>query len=437
MIPHPIQQPWVARLEEIHHRLGDPFGGYFDDNPEWRPEEDGLLDSTAVRRWMKVVGWGARSDLYTFQQALEGKSGPRVRLNGEEILMLSTYDYLGLIGHPTVEEAAIDAIRMFGTGSGGVRLLTGTTALHRALEDELAAFKGTDAALTFTSGYLANLGIITSLLGSDDKVILDERAHRSITDACKLAQVMVMRFQHNDMESLESALKKSPHGRRTLIVVEGVYSMDGDICPLPELLYLKEKHGAFLMVDEAHSFGVLGATGRGVNEHFQLPPEAVDIWMGSLSKAIPSNGGFVTGRRDLIIYLQHGAGAFMFSAALCPPAVAAARASLRVLQEEPSRLGHLHGNATLLREALTQLGFQTGRSSSPVIPVIVGPDEEAYRLSRMLFAEGILVNAVVSPAVPRRSARLRLCATAAQDGDFLDHTIAAFNRISRNGHAQH
>lgn len=383
---------------------------------------------------MSVLAWGTKGGLYTFQQALEGKSGPRVLIDGREFLMISSYDYLGLIGHPEVENAAIEAVRRYGTGTGGVRLLSGTTALHRALERDIADFKGTEAALTFSSGYLANLGVITSLLGPDDRVLLDERAHRSIVDACKLARVPVVRFRHNDLTMLKALLARPPLGRRTLVIVEGVYSMDGDVCPLPELVRLKESHGAFLMVDEAHSLGVLGQTGRGIDEHFGVSASAVDLWTGSLSKAIPSNGGFVAARSDLIIYLQHGAGAFMFSAALCPAAVAAARASLRLLREEPGRLSRLHTNAVRLRGSLRALGYDTGGSVSPIIPVILGNDVDAYRLSRTLFAHGILANAVVSPAVPLRAARLRLCATAAQDEDLLDRVIGVFRQIRGNGH---
>ncbi len=228
-------------------RLGDPFDGYFKKGTKWTPRTDGLLDISNAKRWFEVIGWGSPNDLYTYQQALESKSGPRVRLGGQQFLMISSYDYLGLIGHPAIEAAAIEAIGEYGTSTGGVRLLVGTTDLHRQFERELAAYKGAEAAMTFSSGYMANLGIVSSLLGPDDRVIIDAKAHRSIVEACRLARVPMQRFHHNDPFSLQQKLASKPSGRRTLIVVEGVYSMDGDICPLPDIVELKKQHDAFLM----------------------------------------------------------------------------------------------------------------------------------------------------------------------------------------------
>ena len=414
-------------------KFQDPFQGYFERGQQKGRTGTDLLDHHAARAWLRVIRWGMETGLYGYQQPFEEKAAPRIALDGENYLMLSSYDYLGLIGHPEVESAAIAAIRQFGTGTGGVRLLTGTTTLHQEFETELAAFKGTEAAMTFTSGYMANLGVISSLLGPGDSVILDSRAHRSIVDACRLARVQVRRFSHNDPCSLASELQKEARGKRTLIVVEGIYSMDGDICPLAEIVALKRKENAFLMVDEAHSFGTLGISGKGVDQYFGISPDAVDIWMGSLSKAIPSNGGFIAGARDLIIYMQHGAAAFMFSAALSPPAVGSARASLQVLQREPQRIVALRRNAAYLRSGLIRLGFDIGNTDSQVIPVIVGSDERAYRLSHALFMQGVIALGIVSPAVPVGKARLRLCATAAQDRRFLDEVLAAFRVVRDAG----
>lgn len=411
--------------------LDDPFDGFFMNNGQWIPEKGELLDISPARSWFKIFNWGVKKDLYTFQQAFESQSAPRVRLKGRELIMISSYDYLGLIGHPQIEAAAAEAIQMYGTGTGGVRLLTGTNKLHRQFELELAKFKGVGAAITFSSGYLANLAIISALLDRRDRVILDACAHRSIVDACRLARVQVQRFRHNDPASLAEILEQPPFGRRTLIVAEGVYSMDGDICPLPEIVNLKKKYGAFLMIDEAHSFGVLGKTGRGVDEHFGMSAKEVDIWMGSLSKAIPSNGGFLAGPRELIIYLQHGAAPFMFSAALSPASVAAARKSLRILRKEPERLDKLMENANFLRSALNDLGFDTGTSESHVIPIIVGNDKKAYWLARDLFGQGVAASAVVFPAVPKGLARLRLCATAAHDKKTLQRVLKAFKNCNQ------
>jgi 8-amino-7-oxononanoate synthase len=392
------------------------------------PPSGALLKSSSAQRLISSIGWASRSDLYLYQQPYEKKSGAWVYLNGRRYLMISSYDYLGLIGHSAIESAAVEAIHKYGTGTGGVRLLTGTTDLHCLLERELAAFKGTEAALTFSSGYLANLATVSSLLGPSDRIIIDSKAHRSIVEACRLSRVPTERFDHNSPSSLKNKLEKKPTGRRTLIIVEGIYSMDGDICPLPEILELKKKYDACLMVDEAHSFGVLGAKGKGVDEHFKVEPKDVDIWMGSLSKAIPSNGGFIAGPKDLIIYLQHAAPPFIFSAALCPAAVAAAREALQVIEREPERLVKLKNNADFLRDHLKELGYDTGASETPVIPVILGDQEKTLRLTRKLFTLGIMAVPITIPAVSPSGTRIRLCATAAQDEAFLQVVIEGFRK---------
>jgi glycine C-acetyltransferase len=416
----------IPRPGDAGHAPYDPFQGYFarDGNPV--TESGSLLDLPAARRWFDHLRWGCEEDLYTYQQPLQGRSGPRVLVGGRPILMLGSYDYLGLLGCAAVEEAAVAAVLTYGTGTGGVRMLTGTTTLHHELERELAAFKGVEAALTFGSGYLANLAAIGALVGPRDRVVMDARAHRSLHDACVLARVPVRTFRHNDPASLRRELERPAFGRRTLIVVDGLYSMDGDICPLPEMVAVKREFGAFLLVDEAHSLGVLGESGRGVHEHFSLAADAVDIWTGSLSKAIPSNGGFVAGSRELGIYLQHVTAPFWFSAALCPAAVGAALAALRVIRREPARLGRLRHNAAWLRDGLCSRGYRTGASAGPIIPVIVGTNETAWRLARRLFDQGVMAPAIVYPAVPLDMPRLRLCATAAQSEADLDEALAAF-----------
>jgi 7-keto-8-aminopelargonate synthetase-like enzyme len=252
-------------------------------------------------------------------------------------------------------------------------------------------------------------------------VILDDRAHRSILDACRLARVPVQRFAHNDVSALETELEHTNTARRTLIIVEGVYSMDGDICPLPQIVEAKSRFGAHLMVDEAHSFAVLGQRGRGVDEHFGVNPRDVDLWMGSLSKAIPSNGGFLAGGRELINYLKHESAPFFFSAAACPASVAAARAALRVVAEEPWRRERVMHLAQLLREGLQSHGISTGCSTTPIIPVVCGSNENAWKAARGLADAGILASAVVPPAVPRGSSRLRLCCMATHtEADMLE-----------------
>jgi 8-amino-7-oxononanoate synthase len=395
-----------------------------------RPAPDGLVDCADARRWLELLAWGQARDLYTYQQPLDGRSGPRVQVRGRPMLMLSAYDYLGLTGHPDIEDAAVAAVRDFGTGSGGVRMLTGTNRLHVDLEAELAAFKGVPAALSFGSGYLANFGAITALVGPRDQVLIDTHAHRSLHEACHLARVPTRTFRHNDMDALERLLARPRRRGRALIIVDGLYSMDGDVSPLPDLVALKRRFEAFLLVDEAHSLGVLGRGGRGAHEHHGLSPDCVDVWTGSLSKAVPSNGGFVAGSRELIVYLQHAGAPFWFSAALCPSATAAARAALCVLQREPERLERQWHAAQVLRDGLRGLGYDTGASTAAIVPVIVGSDEGAWRLARALFARGVIAAAVVYPAVPRRGARLRLCATAALSEADLREAIEAFAALA-------
>jgi len=410
------------------HPIPDPFDGMFACD---RPMEP-IVDVPGAHAWFELFRWSHDDNLYTYQLPLASQPGPHVTIHGRSMLMLSSYDYLGLNGHPVINRAATEAVNTFGTGPGGVRLLTGTTTLHREFEVELAEFKGTEAALTFSSGYVANLAVIPALVGPRDRVVVDARVHRSIVDACRLSRATVERFSHNDVQSLAACLDRSS-GRtgRTLIVVEGVYSMDGDVCPLPEIVALKDHHGAFLMVDEAHSFGVLGSTGRGVDEMFGLDASRVEVWTGSLSKAIPANGGFVAGSKALVVYLQHGGAPFMFSSALCPAATAAARASLRVLRAEPSRIAALRRNGEVLRTGLRDRGYDTGASTTSIIPVILGDDERAFRIARQLYDAGLLVTAVVQPAVPRDGARLRLCATAGHDRSDIVRALDLFEEVGR------
>jgi glycine C-acetyltransferase len=421
----------AARWDEGPVRL-DPFDGFFRNPEAPHAAADGLLDLPAARRWFSLLSWGDAEGLYTYQMPLEGRTGSRVKVMGRSRLMLSCYDYLGLAGHPAVEKAAINAVRTYGTGTGGVRMLTGTTVLHRDLERELAAFKGVEAALTFGSGYLANLAVVAALVGQRDRVLLDACAHRSLRDACVLARVPVTTIPHNDLAALEQELRHAPEKCRTLIMVDGVYSMDGDLCPLPDLVELKNRYSAFLLVDEAHALGALGATGRGTHEHFGVAADEVDVWTGSLSKAVPSNGGFLAGCRDLILYLQHAAAPFWFSAALSPAAAGAALSALQVMRREPDRLEALRRNADVLRAGLRERGYDTGASSSAIVPVLVGEAVAAWRLARYLYDEGVLASAVVHPAVPRGAARLRLCATAVQSREDLDEALDAFDRAGRS-----
>jgi 8-amino-7-oxononanoate synthase len=417
-------QRTVPRIEPSHP---DIFGELFRAGVP-RAASGSLLDTPGAARWFETLHWGCQTGLYNYQEPFEGHRGSRVNLHGRSILSLSGYDYLGLAGHAGVKAAACSAVQEYGTGTTGVRMLTGTIPLHRELERAIATFKRVDASLTFSSGYLANLAAIGAVVGQEDRVLLDEFAHRSLRDACVLARVPFTTFRHNDVTEVRKELAHS-RDLRTLIVVDGCYSMDGDVCPLPQLIELKNEFGAFLLVDEAHSFGTLGTAGRGVDEYYGIEPSAVDIWTGSLSKAVPSNGGFIAGSHELVVYLQHAAAPYWFSAALCPASTGAALGAIRVLEREPERVRRLQSNADLLRKGIAQRGYDVGKTTTPIVPVVTGSDEAAWQLAKKLLERGVFTSPVVHPAVPRGAARLRLCATAAMTAADLNEAFAAFEAV--------
>ncbi|WP_158750786.1 aminotransferase class I/II-fold pyridoxal phosphate-dependent enzyme, partial [Acidobacterium sp. S8] len=300
----PIEESTDIAKKDFPSSSGQMFQNYFSSERNHTYKKHDLIDARA-RRLFENTALACSVDAYPFQAPLSTRSGPVVEMDGHRMLMLSSYDYLGLIGDRRVDDAAIEAIRKYGTGTGGVRLLTGTLDLHHQMEQALANFKGTEATITFTSGYAANLAVISALLGPADRVIADALSHRSLMDACRLAGVQVQRFNHNDPASLRYQLENGPEANRTLIISDGVFSMDGDIACLPELIELKREFDCFLLMDESHASGVLGSHGRGTDEHFGVPTDEVDIWTGSLAKAIPSNGGFVAVSQRMAIFLQH------------------------------------------------------------------------------------------------------------------------------------
>lgn len=346
--------------------------------------------------------------------------------NHGEMIMLGSYSYLGLIGHPKINQAAIDAVNKYGTGTHGVRLLAGTLKLHHELEETIAAFKETEAAVTFSSGYVTNLSTISSLLRKGDTVICDKLNHASIVDGCLLAQANFVRFRHNDMAHLERRLQEAGTSGRKLVVVDAVFSMDGDIINLPEVSRLCRQYGAYLMVDEAHSIGVIGKTGRGIEEHFGMPSDSVDIKMGTLSKTIPSAGGYVAGSKQLIDFLKHEARAFIFSAALPPASAGAAKAGFEVLQEEPERIERLQRNYHFLAGRLREAGFNLMNTETAILPVLCGSLEKAAMLASYCQQRGIFVQAIVAPVVPAGQARLRACVSAnhrLEDLDYCANTL--------------
>lgn len=418
----------VHGAAHLHEYTRDPFLGYFEDRSvDDMAPAGSLLDHPNVRRWFELFAAGLPHSLYTYQLPLTRASGPRSAALGEPLVMFSIYSYLGLIGHPRIATAVHDAVQRYGTSTGGVRLLTGTLELHHELEHELAQFLGQEGAATFASGYDANIAAITSLFGPSDVAILDQYAHQSIHDGVRMAGCESRRFRHNDMDDLERRLKQARRrgAARILVAVDSVFSMDGDQAPIAQLIELKRKYGAFLLVDEAHALGAVGATGRGICEEQDIDPADIDILTGSLSKGIPSSGGFVAGSRGLKIYIQHGSAPYMFSAAMTPANAAAALEALRIVQSEPVHMERLRANTTLMKDGLTRLGFDTGASASPVLPLLLGDEWRAYRVARAMLDAGIFVSAVVFPAVSPGQARLRLCATAAHDEEHFQRLFDA------------
>ena len=344
-------------------------------------------------------------------------------VNYGEMIMLGSYSYLGLIGHPKINAAAKAAIDKYGTGTHGVRLLAGSLVLHNELEARIAKFKKTDDAITFSSGYVTNLATISNILRKGDTVISDKLNHASIVDGCLLAMANHVRFRHNDMDHLERRLHAANPNGRKLVVADSVFSMDGDIINLPEVVKLCKKYDAYLMIDEAHSLGVLGETGHGIEEHFDLPPDCIDIKMGTLSKTIPSAGGYVAGNQDLIRFLKHEARGFIFSAAVPPPSAAAAKAAFDVIEEEQWRVKKIQDNYNLFAGRLREAGFNLLFTETAIVPVVCGSTDKAAFLAKHCRDNGIFVQAVVSPVVPEGQARLRACVSAAHTVEDINYCV--------------
>ncbi len=384
-----------------------------------------------IERMNERVRSAKEQDLYLYLQAADAVDGAYVTINGRKMLQFASYAYLNLLGHPKIQAAAQAALEEFGTGTHGVRVLAGTTRLHVELEQRVAEFKHTDEALVLSSGYVTNLGTIAGLLGRNDVVISDKLNHASIVDGCLLSRSKFVRFEHNDMEALEKALMEAPKRSGKLVVVDAVFSMDGDIINLPEVVRLCRKHDAMLMVDEAHSIGVLGETGHGILEHFGLDEDSIDIKMGTLSKTIPAVGGYIAGSSELITYLKHSVRAFIFSAALTPPAAAAAKASFGVIEEEPERIKKLQSNVDYFIKGLQERGFNTLKSETPIVPIIAGDDERAWMMAKLAQDQDIFVLPVVSPAVPSGTSRLRANVTVGHSLEEIEQAMDVFEEAGK------
>jgi 8-amino-7-oxononanoate synthase len=367
--------------------------------------------------------------VYPFFRMIESAQEPEVVMHGKRMIMVGSNNYLGLTNHPKVKEAAIDAIKKYGTGCAGSRFLNGTLDIHVELEAKLARFMRREAALVFSTGFQVNLGVIAAIVGKDDVVVIDKMDHASIVDGCKLSYGEVKRFKHNDMADLERVLSEH-NGRGKLVVVDGVFSMEGDIIDLPETLGIIKRHGARLMVDDAHGIGVLGKSGRGTAEHFGLEQE-VDLIMGTYSKSLASIGGFVAGDAEVIDYIKHFARALIFSASPPPASVAAVSAALDIIEHEPERIERLWKNTRKMLGGFKSLGFAVGPSQTPIIPIIVGEDETAFKMVMMLQEAGIFANVAVSPAVPPGKALIRTSYMATHTDEQLDRVLDAFAHVGK------
>jgi len=390
-----------------------------------RPLSDGIAARVDEFRARRAAMQGANR--YFYLQPTTGVVNHTVQMaGGGEMVMLASYSYLGLIGHPRIDAAAIAAVERYGSGAGGVRLLTGTSELHEQLEERIASFAKRADACVYSSGYVTNVAIITALTGPGDLVLMDKLDHASIVDGCLLSGAKWKTYRHSDMAHLEKLLADAAGQFKTVLVVaDSVFSMDGDVMDLPTTRALCDRHGARLMVDEAHSIGALGATGHGIEEHFNMYG-SIDIKMGTLSKSIPSIGGYCAGDHDMVDFLRHYSRPFIFSAALPPASTAAALEAFNVIEDEPWRVAQLHKQQRRYSEGLKAQGWNTMDSTTCVVPVAVGEESLTMDLTRMLFDAGVFVCPIVHPAVPRGTDRLRTCLMATHTDADIDLALAAF-----------
>ena len=369
----------------------------------------------------------------TFQRLRELQSPcePVCRFDGREVINLASNNYLGLANHPKLVEAAIDAARRYGAGSGAVRTISGTMSIHLELERRIAAFKRVEACVVFQSGFAANAGTVSAILGPEDHIVSDELNHASIIDGCRLSRAKIHVFPHRDAARAGEILAglSSVPGHK-LLITDGVFSMDGDIGPLPALVEAAERHGAIMMIDDAHSSGVLGSHGRGTVDHFGLHGR-VPVQVGTLSKAVGVLGGYVCGSRDLIDFLYHRARPFLFSTSHPPAVAAACLAAFEILENEPERVATLWENTRYFKDALRQAGFDTGHSETPIAPIMVGEAAAAHGFSRALFEEGLYATGIGFPTVPKGKARIRTIVTATHTRAMLDRAVEILARVAR------
>ena len=368
--------------------------------------------------------------LYPYFKAISRSEDTVVVIEGKERIMMGSNNYLGLTHHPEVLGAARSALERYGSGCTGSRFLNGTLDLHEQLETELAEFLGKESCLVFSTGYQANLGVISGLVGRGDVVFLDKLDHASIVDGAKMSHGETTRFNHGDLAGLERKLQRVPEGTGTMLIVDGVYSMEGDVADLPALLRITQKYGAALAVDDAHSIGVLGPKGDGTAAHFGVTEE-VDLIVGTFSKSLASIGGFAAGAENIIHYLKHHSRPLIFTAALPPSNTAGVLAALHVMQREPERRDALWANTRRLQDGLRTLGFDIGPTDTPIVPVLIGPLETTFLFWRKLFDAGVFTNPVVPPAVPPSQCRLRTSLMATHTDEQIDRALDTFGRLGK------
>lgn len=371
------------------------------------------------------------SGIYPYFKALESEQAPEVTIQGKKFIMFGSNNYLGLANDPRMKQAAIDAVKKYGTGVAGSRFLNGNTILHTDLEKKLAAFKGREACLIYATGYQMNLGVVSALVAKGDVAVVDKLDHASILDGCRLSHGEVRRFKHNNPADLDRVLKDIGPRHGKIVIVDGVFSMEGDIAPVPEIVKVAKKHGARVMVDDAHATGVLGEHGHGTMEHFGLTSKDVDLVVGTCSKSFASVGGFVAGDEDVIHYIQHISRSMIFSASLPPASVASISKAIDIIEQEPRRIKKLWDNSAYLMKRFKALGLNTGETETPIIPVIIGDNEKTFTLWRMLFDAGLFTNPVVSPAVPPKRSLLRVVVTATHTREQLDRALDIFETCAR------
>jgi 8-amino-7-oxononanoate synthase len=374
----------------------------------------------------KVIDAG----LYPYFREIESDQDTVVDINGKKVLMFGSNSYLGLTNHPKIKEAAIKATEKYGTGCAGSRFLNGTLDIHIQLEERLAELVGKDAALCYSTGFQVNLGVVSVLAGRNDYIILDELDHASIIEGSRLSFAKVMKYSHNDMNSLESKLKLCQPGRIKLIVVDGIFSMEGDIVKLPEIVALAEKYEASIMVDDAHALGVLGKHGEGTAAHFGLTNK-VDLIMGTFSKSMASLGGFIAADKEVINFIKHNSRSLIFSASMTPASAATVLAAIEIMVSEPERLKNLWDLTHYTQNLFKEMGFDTGITESPIIPLFVRDDIKALQLTQLLLEEGVFVNPVISPAVPKEDCLIRFSLMATHTRAQIDEAVEKITRVAK------